>query len=162
MFRLFAVLLLLIVPKINAQDLSRQRMKIEKTFSLTVTTPFIPPKYETQVFATQDSQQIELFISCWNETAAKDVKSRVQCGRTWGTLCCSAWLGHQREDAPETYEFGWINPFNGAKESGLQVLTTTLVIVTNEHCVGAYVIKDTQAHGDMKLNATIECAARKP
>jgi hypothetical protein len=153
----FGLLMVLFVPTLYAQDLSTTPMQVQRTFTMTVTTPFIPPKYETQVFATQDAQVIEAFIYCWNRTA-KDAKGRVQCGRTWAL----GWQGQQRKDDPETYEFGWTNPYNGERESGLHVLTTTLIVVTNEHCVGAYVLKDSQAHGHLKLRASIACRASEP
>jgi hypothetical protein len=61
--------------------------------------------------------------------------------------------GVHLKDSPNTYVWrGWGGP---------PVLITTLIVAVNDYCVGAYVIPDDKAHGNIKLSVRLTCGEVK-
>jgi hypothetical protein len=147
MFRLIIALLLFVVP-LEAQDYSTTPMQVEKTFHLTVTVS-LKPGHESQVFAIQDPELIEWFTNCWNNSFIQ--KNHAGCGEFINTLMFDPWhRGVQLKDAPGTYVF---------REMGGFPILTTLIVATNDHCVGAYVIPSNKAHGNLLANMKLTCGS---
>lgn len=161
---------LCIVPPLHAQDLSRTPMRIEKDFALTVKLPVKLAVAEgpgdendpsSRVYAIQDAQDMEMFLNCWNHPEVYEwlptlVEQRIYCASLFpGTGWQEAFPPncHQPEDLgcnrpSDTFEFRH-SVWHGYPKDYLSVLTTTLVVVVNDDCIGAMLIPDHDAHGDV-------------
>ena len=183
--RSVAVALLLVVP-LQAQDLSTTPMQVQRmTFNLTVTTRPFPSRFikagqgphgwgGTNAFAIQDPERLELFMRCWNTSKEfryrtppgdADLNWHVECGKVWGTLgIVGAETDDQRVIPPEVHKGDDVYVFqevtHGLRFNLLSVLRTTVVVVSNNYCVGAFLIPSDKAHGNLLLHVDSACLQR--
>jgi hypothetical protein len=133
----------------------------------------------TNAFAIQDPERLELFMRCWNTPKEfryrkppgdEDLNWRVECGKVWGTLgFIGAPIDDQTEIPPEerkeipseirkgddVYVFQEVT--HGLRFNLLSVLRTTVVVVSNDYCVGAFLIPSDKADGNLLLHVSWAC-----
>ena len=153
-----------IVPPLHAQDISTTPMTIQRDFALTVKLPFaLDSSHISPVSAIQDPTVIQMFLSCWNRAGKSEVQRRIKCGELfgggWPAFPPGCKMNRPIEECKPSDTF----VFRGY--SSLSLLTTTLIIVKNENCIGAYLLADDEAHGNPTRNISVTCgklAASKP
>lgn len=138
--------LLLLAAPLAAQDLSTTGGRTDKPFNPIVTTT--PAKPKTVIVAINDPEWIELFENCWNQNSG--TQARLGCGND--VVSRFSWFLSMRatETAPNTYE--WLN-----SEFPAVVTTTLIVAMTDDYCVGSYLIPWNKARGTIKVSFHLGC-----